>query len=56
MRKLLAMLMILLCPALVAAAGTFLAGIEDVPVPPGLTENQAASMVFDSPTGRIIEA
>ena len=56
MRKLLAMLMILFCPALVAAAGTFLAGIEDVPVPPGFTENQAASMVFDSPTGRIIEA
>jgi hypothetical protein len=49
------MLMILLCPA-IAAAGTFLAGIEDVPVPPGFTENQTAGMVFDSPTGRIIEA
>ena len=56
MRKLLSMLMILLCPVLAAAAGTFLAGIEDVPVPPGFTENQAASMVFDSPSGRIIEA
>lgn len=56
MRTLLAMLMILLCPALACAAGTFLAGIEDVPVPPGFTENPAAGMVFDSPTGRIIEA
>jgi hypothetical protein len=56
MRKLVAIVLLLLCPALVAAAGTFLAGIEDVPVPPGFTENPTASMVFDSPTGRIIEA
>jgi hypothetical protein len=56
MRKLIAIVLFLSCPALVAAAGSFLAGIEDVPVPPGFTENQAASMVFDSPTGRIIEA
>jgi hypothetical protein len=56
MRKMLAIALILLCPAFAGAAGAFLTGIEDVPVPPGLTENQAAGMVFDSPTGRIIEA
>ena len=56
MRKLLAMLMILLCPALACAAGTFLAGIEDVPLPPGFAENQSAGVLFDSPSGRIIEA
>jgi hypothetical protein len=56
MRKLLALSLLLLCPALVTASGTFLAGIEDVPVPPGFTENQSAGMTFDSPSGRIIIA
>ena len=56
MRKLLAIALILLCPALALAAGTFLAGIEDVPVAPGLIETQGAGVVFDSPAGRIIEA
>jgi len=56
MRKLVAIALLLLRPVLVTAAGSFLAGIEDVPVPPGFAENPSAGMVFDSPTGRIIEA
>ena len=56
MRKLLATLLILLCPALAVAAGTFLAGIEEVPLAPGLAEAPGGGMVFDSPSGRIVEA
>lgn len=56
MRKLLALFLVLLCPALAGAAEAFLTAIEDVPLPPGLAEQAAGGMVFDSPTGRIVEA
>lgn len=39
-----------------AEAPAFLAGIEDVPLAPGLSERPGAGMVFDSPQGRIVEA
>jgi len=38
-----------------AADPAFLAELEDVPLAPGLTEN-AGGMLFESPTGRIVEA
>jgi len=56
MRKLIALLLVLLCPALASAAEAFLTAIEDVPLAPGLAEQAAGGMVFDSPTGRIVEA
>jgi hypothetical protein len=40
-----------------AAADTaFLAGVEDLPLMPGLAEVEGAATVFDAPQGRIIEA
>jgi hypothetical protein len=56
MRKLFTLALILLCPALAGAAEAFLTAIEDVPLAPGLAEQAAGGMVFDSPTGRIVEA
>jgi hypothetical protein len=56
MRNKLLTLALLLCPIAAFAAGGFLTGIEDVPLPPGLTEAPGGGMVFDSPTGRIVEA
>jgi len=56
MRKLVVIALILLCPALAVAAGAFLAEIEDVPLAPGLTEPAGSGIVFDSPSGRIVEA
>jgi hypothetical protein len=50
---------LLLCaPAIqpaTAAAGVFLSEMEDLPLPPGLSETPGG-VVFDSPTGRIVEA
>ncbi len=54
MRKL-ALLAVLLLPAIAFAGEAFLAEIEDVPLAPGLTE-APGGLVFDSPTGRIVEA
>jgi len=56
MRKLLALALILLYPALAGAGEAFLTAIEDVPLAPGLAEQANGGMVFDSPTGRIVEA
>ncbi|RVU36070.1 hypothetical protein EOI86_12620 [Hwanghaeella grinnelliae] len=39
-----------------ASAQTFLAGFEDVPLMDGLTADEDAGLVFDSPAGRIVEA
>ncbi|MEX2008945.1 MAG: hypothetical protein WEC41_02030 [Dongiaceae bacterium] len=45
-----------------AAAGragadeAFIAGVEDLPLMPGLTQIDSAGLVFDTPTGRIVEA
>lgn len=38
-----------------ARAQEFLVGLEDVPVMDGLEVAEDSSMVFDSPTGRIVE-
>lgn len=43
-------------PADAQEAGKFIAGIEDLPVMPGLTEIPEAGLVFDKPAGRIVEA
>jgi hypothetical protein len=37
------------------AAGEFLAGFDDLPVMPGLNAVDGAGIVFDTPSGRIIE-
>lgn len=45
-------------PAGIAAAGAaerFFAGIEDLPVMPGLEQIQDAGLSFDKPEGRIVE-
>ncbi len=55
-RRLLLVLLLLgfpLIPAL--AAGAFLTELEDLPLAPGLIEIPGG-MLFDSPTGRIVEA
>lgn len=39
-----------------AQNGNFVAGVEDLPLMPGLSQVEAASTVFDAPTGRIVEA
>lgn len=38
-----------------AAAETFVAGMGDVPVMPGLSATAEEPLVFDKPTGRIVE-
>lgn len=40
----------------VRAADTFVSAIDDLPLMSGLVEDPDAAMVFDSPTGRIVEA
>lgn len=39
-----------------ASAQTFLPGFEDVPLMEGLSADDEAGLVFDSPAGRIVEA
>ncbi len=51
-----AFLCLTLAPLAAGAGEAFLIAIEDVPLAPGLTEQATGSMVFDSPTGRIVEA
>ena len=41
---------------LVAEGSGFIAGTEDVPLMPGLVPVDGASLVFDKPEGRIVEA
>jgi len=38
-----------------AAEAAFLAGVEDLPLMPGLSEVDGAATVFDAPQGRIVE-
>jgi hypothetical protein len=52
----LAIAMVLGFAAAPAAAQSFLAGFEDVPLMEGLTADEDAGLVFDSPAGRIVEA
>lgn len=35
---------------------TFVSGVEDLPLMPGLAEVDETAMVFDTPSGRIVEA
>jgi hypothetical protein len=50
-------LLIAACCALPAFAdGAFVAGTNDLPLMPGLTEIDGTSTVFDKPSGRIVEA
>ncbi len=46
---------LLFAAASAAAGGTFLTEFDDLPLAPGLTESPGG-MLFDSPTGRIVEA
>jgi hypothetical protein len=39
-----------------AQAQTYVARIEDLPLMPGLVEQDGAGLVFDKPEGRIVEA
>ncbi|MBF0563118.1 MAG: hypothetical protein HQL37_14140 [Alphaproteobacteria bacterium] len=39
-----------------AGGGAFLAGVEDLPLMPGMSESAAAGTTFDTPAGRIVEA
>ena len=55
-RRFLAMLCVILAPLTAFAGEAFLTAIEDVPLAPGLTEAAGGGMVFDSPSGRIVEA
>ena len=43
------------CPAAVHAENSFLEAISDLPLMPGLQEVKGASVVFDKPSGRIVE-
>ncbi len=38
------------------AADSFIAGIDDMPLMPGLTQLADRNVVFDAPSGRIVEA
>lgn len=53
-RLLPALLAILLVLAPPAVADDYFAAIDDLPVAPGMTEDENASVVFDSPAGRIV--
>jgi hypothetical protein len=55
-RNLFAVVCLTLAPLVAGAGEAFLTAIEDVPLAPGLTEQATGGMVFDSPTGRIVEA
>lgn len=55
-----AVVIALLMPQLVPLAGVradtaFVAGVEDLPLMPGLAEVDGAATVFDAPQGRIVE-
>src|SRR3972149_11446927 len=39
-----------------AAPGGFVSGFEDLPLMPGLMQNTESATVFDTPSGRVVEA
>ena len=43
-------------PAAAAEEGAFVSGVEDLPLMPGLSELAGGMMVFDTPSGRIVES
>ena len=45
-----------ICATLAGAADVFLSRLEDLPLAPGLSEDAAAGLSFDSAGGRIVEA
>jgi hypothetical protein len=55
-RTVLVIACLMLAPLVAGAGESFLTAIEDVPLAPGLAEQANGGMVFDSPTGRIVEA
>lgn len=55
-RRFFAILCLMLASLAILAGEAFLTAIEDVPLAPGLTESPNGGMVFDSPSGRIVEA
>src|SRR2546430_485537 len=62
MRRLVAIILVLavaaigqLRPAMAEDAPVFLAGTEDVPLMPGLKNDESTLVVFDKPEGRIVE-
>ena len=58
-RDILFALMLMILPAAAWAADgghDFVAGFEDLPLMPGLTQMTDAGTVFDTPSGRIVEA
>jgi hypothetical protein len=60
MRSLPRLLILLFCLGLglgrTLAAEPFVTGIEDMPLMPGLTQLAERNVVFDAPSGRIVEA
>ncbi len=50
------MLLVLALSGRAVAEGGFIAGVEALPLMPGLSEIAEAGMVFDKPEGRIVEA
>ncbi|MBL6927882.1 MAG: hypothetical protein ISR44_01815 [Rhodospirillales bacterium] len=51
-----ALVMFLMALGARAEPAAFLAGFEDLPLMPGLVEDESAGMEFDAPGGRIVEA
>lgn len=45
-----------LAPSMAWAAETFVAGFEDLPLMPGLSQVVGNSVLFDTPQGRIVQA
>lgn len=61
MRSLPRLLFLVICLGLASlgragATDSFIAGIDDMPLMPGLTQLTDRNVVFDAPSGRIIEA
>ncbi len=56
MRRLLILLFFLFAMVPPAYADAFVAGTEDIPLMPGLKTVPNATIVFDKPEGRIVEA
>jgi hypothetical protein len=60
MRRVLRLALLPLCLGLglgaARAAEAFVAGIDDMPLMPGLTQLTDRNVVFDAPSGRIVEA
>ena len=52
----LALFVVILTGGLKAATDTYIAGVEDLPLMPGLTEKIEDRVIFDTPEGRILEA